>query len=171
MRRTRRRYAEHYAAFAALAGKGLRGPDEDTWTDQVEAELDNLRAVLAWSVAGGEADLALRLVAPLALVGTRIGYTTCAWAAPVVAMPEARAHRLYPEVLAWAGYAEAIAGDLEAGVRTCAAALDAAAGLGVDERAMCRVFASAAAVVAYRIRHRAMAPPLRAEGGGGPHDR
>jgi hypothetical protein len=72
--------------------------------------------VSAWSEAAGDADLARRLVAPLALVSTRIGNTTCAWAAPVVAMPDARTHRLYPEVPAFAGYPEAIAGNIEAGV-------------------------------------------------------
>jgi predicted ATPase len=39
-----RRHAQYYQAFAAAADRGLRGPDEVSWTEQVERDLDNLRA-------------------------------------------------------------------------------------------------------------------------------
>jgi hypothetical protein len=139
----RRQYAEHYKAFAERAGVGLRGPEEATCTERVEAELDHLRSVLAWSVASGQADLALRIVAPLAIQSTRVGYATGSWAAPVVAMPEARGHRLYPQVLAWAAWAQSVAGERELAAQTAREALDAAVALSVDERALCRVWAAA----------------------------
>jgi predicted ATPase len=145
----RRRHAEHFAVFSAAAGEGLRGREEVAWTERVDAELDNLRAALGWSVAMGEVDLALRLVAPLAVSGTRTGYTTCAWAASVKAMHGSPSHGLYPQVLAMAGYAEASNGDLDAGMRTCRAALQVADATGIDGRATCRVLASAAAVATY----------------------
>jgi predicted ATPase/class 3 adenylate cyclase len=65
----RRRQADHYAAFSELACPGLMGPDERTWTDRIEAELDNLRAVLSWGLdvpAQADADLALRIIIALA---------------------------------------------------------------------------------------------------------
>jgi predicted ATPase/class 3 adenylate cyclase len=145
----RRRHAEHYVAFAAEAGYGLRGRDEVAWTVRVEAELDNLRAAHTWSVASGNADLALRLVAPLALNGTRVGYASSPWTEPTLALPDAPAHPLYPEVLAWAGWVAMIAGDLDRGIRLAHEALDAAAATSIRESSMCRVLCSACGVASY----------------------
>src|SRR5439155_15144704 len=44
----RRRHAEYYADFCERAGPKLDGPDELAWARRVEAELDNIRAVLRW---------------------------------------------------------------------------------------------------------------------------
>jgi hypothetical protein len=148
----RRRHAEHYASFAEAAGEGLRGRDEAVWTTRVEAELDNLRAALAWAVASGEADLALRLVAPLSLSGTRVGYVTGTWASSVVQLPEASAHPLYPVVQAWAGWAANVAGDRQAGLRLCRQAVEAADAAGLGGRALCRVLALSAGIAAYAFR-------------------
>jgi len=147
---TRRRHAEHYAQFASAAAEGLRGRDEIVWTRRLEAELDNLRAALGWSVAVGDADLALRLVASLSAAAfTGIGYDAATWAAVVVAMPGARGHHLYPEVLAWDGFATMTAGNAEAGMRTCLAAVDAASRAGTDERSVLRVFRPAMTVASW----------------------
>jgi predicted ATPase/class 3 adenylate cyclase len=45
----RRRHADHYAGFAADAGAGLVSPDELAWVPRLGAELDNLRAAVAWA--------------------------------------------------------------------------------------------------------------------------
>jgi predicted ATPase/class 3 adenylate cyclase/DNA-binding winged helix-turn-helix (wHTH) protein len=136
----RRRHAEHYADFATVAGAGLRGPREVTWSARVETELDNLRAGLAWSVAAGDAGLALGLVAPLTIAGTWVGYTTGRWADDALTMPDASRQALYPEILAWAGWAAAVAGDAERGVRLTHEALEIAAGSSLDAPSMCRVY-------------------------------
>jgi hypothetical protein len=48
---TRRCHARHYAATAAAEiGAGLRGPDEVLWRRRFEADLDNLRAAVAWAL-------------------------------------------------------------------------------------------------------------------------
>jgi len=148
---TRRRHAEHYAQFATAADDGLRGRDEIVWTRRLEAELDNLRAALGWSVAVGDVDLGLRLVASLSTTAfTSFGYHDAgAWAAVVAAMPGARGHPRYPEVLAWDGFAAMTAGNAETAMRTCLAAVDAAGRPGADVRTVLRVFRLTLAVASW----------------------
>jgi hypothetical protein len=135
--------------FAATAGLRLRGTEEAAWTDRVESELDHLRAALAWSVDHGDTDLATRLVTPLALHGTRVGDATAAWSDPIVAMSEVQIHPLYPQVLAWVGWTKCIAGDQDHAARIGREALDAAARIGIDERALCQVLASVGPIYSY----------------------
>ena len=66
----RRRHAEHYATFAEAAGPGLEGPDEAAWFPRFDAELDNLRAAVAWALDAdnpSDGELGLRIIAPLAI--------------------------------------------------------------------------------------------------------
>jgi predicted ATPase/class 3 adenylate cyclase len=53
---TRRRHAEHYAAFAEAARDHLYGPAQLATQDRLEAEHDNLRAALSWSLGSQAAD-------------------------------------------------------------------------------------------------------------------
>jgi predicted ATPase len=53
---TRQRHAEHYAAFAERAGEKLDGREHVAWMDRLEAEHDNLRAALSWSLEPRAAD-------------------------------------------------------------------------------------------------------------------
>jgi predicted ATPase/serine/threonine protein kinase len=50
------RHAEHYAAFAEQAAQQLNGREHLAWLDRMEAEHDNLRAALSWSLETGAAD-------------------------------------------------------------------------------------------------------------------
>jgi predicted ATPase/class 3 adenylate cyclase len=52
----RRRHAEHYTAFAERAQEQLGAPEHLTALDRLEAEHDNLRAALAWSLEAGAAE-------------------------------------------------------------------------------------------------------------------
>jgi predicted ATPase/class 3 adenylate cyclase len=141
--RVRSRHAELYAGFAAEAGQGLRGPDEAVWTRRVEVELDNLRAALAWSLAAGDVDLALGLVAPFGTVhSTRAGYAASPWVEAVLALTDASAHPLYPQVLAWSGWIAMNAGDVERGIRVTHQALEATA-TSSSQRSRCWVLRSA----------------------------
>ena len=66
----RRRHAEHYAAFAEASGLGLEGPDEAVWFPRFDAELDNLRAAVAWALEAddpSDGELGLRIIAPLTM--------------------------------------------------------------------------------------------------------
>jgi predicted ATPase/class 3 adenylate cyclase len=141
--RFRDRHAEYYAGFAAEAGQGLRGPHEAVWTRRVEVELDNLRAALAWSLAADDVDRALRLVAPFGAVHTtRAGYAANPWVEPVLALADAAAHPLYPQVLAWSGWIAISAGDVERGVRVTRQALEVTA-TSSSEQSRCQVLRSA----------------------------
>jgi tetratricopeptide (TPR) repeat protein len=62
---TRRRHARYYLALAERARPRLTGPDQASWLDRLEAENDNLRAAIGWSLDRDDAEVALRLVAEL----------------------------------------------------------------------------------------------------------
>jgi predicted ATPase len=79
-----RRHAEHYAALAEQAHDQLYGPAQLAALDRLEAEHDNLRAALTWSLAPGPAaipdtervDIGLRLVEALAAFWHQHGHAT-----------------------------------------------------------------------------------------------
>jgi predicted ATPase/class 3 adenylate cyclase len=99
----RRRHADHYTAFVADAGIGLKGADERAWLERVEDELDNLRAVVAWSLDGDDPEAAVIIVSSLALQGLRIEATVGAWAAAVAQSRRAERLDRYPVALAFVG--------------------------------------------------------------------
>ena len=63
---TRAAHRDCYLALVETADTHLRGPDEAAWLDRLEAEFDNIRAALAFSVADPDsAEPGLRLAAGL----------------------------------------------------------------------------------------------------------
>ena len=82
---TRRQHAEHYTAFAERAQEQLDGPAHLTALDRLEAEHDNLRAALAWSLEipaaelagdGERAAIGLRLVQAMTTFWYQHGHAT-----------------------------------------------------------------------------------------------
>jgi predicted ATPase len=61
----RGRHARYFAGLARRADPELRGPDQMHWLARLDAEEDNLRAALAWSLESQDAETALRLCAGL----------------------------------------------------------------------------------------------------------
>ncbi len=61
----RRRHAEYFRDFAEEARTFARGPRASEWLDRTEAELDNLRAALSWSIERGEGVLGLTIAEAL----------------------------------------------------------------------------------------------------------
>ena len=49
---TAARHCQHYAALAADANRGLKGPEQATWLWRLEVELDNIRAAMAVTFTG-----------------------------------------------------------------------------------------------------------------------
>ena len=59
-------HRDHYLSLVETAAARLRGPDELHWLDRIEAEFDNIRAALAFSIADPDsAGPGLRLAAGL----------------------------------------------------------------------------------------------------------
>jgi len=63
---TLRAHAWHYCALVEIARPQFLGPHQRTWLDRVEADLDNVRAALAWAERRGEVELGLRIATALA---------------------------------------------------------------------------------------------------------
>jgi predicted ATPase/class 3 adenylate cyclase len=66
--RWRQAHAEHYAVASREVGEGVVGPDHMLWVGRLRADVDNLRAAVAWALERDNADereLALRILAPL----------------------------------------------------------------------------------------------------------
>jgi predicted ATPase/class 3 adenylate cyclase/DNA-binding CsgD family transcriptional regulator/tetratricopeptide (TPR) repeat protein len=59
-------HRDHYLSLVETAAPRLRGPDEHRWLDRIEADFDNIRAALAFSIADPDsAEPGLRLAAGL----------------------------------------------------------------------------------------------------------
>jgi predicted ATPase/DNA-binding SARP family transcriptional activator/DNA-binding CsgD family transcriptional regulator len=61
----RRRHAEYFLALSEQAAPELWGPEDKAWLERLEAEHDNLRAALSWTLGRREAEPALRLAGAL----------------------------------------------------------------------------------------------------------
>jgi predicted ATPase/class 3 adenylate cyclase len=102
---TRQRHAEYFVALAETAHAQLHGRERGAWLDQLEVEHDNLRAALAWALAGGDREIGARIA--IALVGrdgdglwSNMGYRRegLRWLGAVLAQRDA----LAPGIQAWA---------------------------------------------------------------------
>jgi non-specific serine/threonine protein kinase len=61
----RSRHARWFLGFAESAEPALLGGEQAHWLRRLDAELDNLRAALAWAIDADQAELALRLASAL----------------------------------------------------------------------------------------------------------
>jgi non-specific serine/threonine protein kinase len=125
----RNQHLDFFMHWAEQAGPRLRGPQHLEWLNRIEAEHDNLRADLEWSLAQAErGEDSLRLAGSLFLFWHQRGHVSegRAWLARALANPAtpragaARARALYA-----AGYLAHIQGDTTA----AKAVLEESAGL------------------------------------------
>ncbi len=97
----RDRHLSYFLNLAEHAGQAMRGPDQILWGERIEAEYDNLRAALEWSVASRQTEAALRLLGALGWPWEVSGHYREArrWLDRIRALPDAAD---YPEQLAQA---------------------------------------------------------------------
>jgi tetratricopeptide (TPR) repeat protein len=57
----RRRHARAFAAALEHAEDGLHGPETGVWLDRIDADRENLRAAIAFALAAGDGETAMRL--------------------------------------------------------------------------------------------------------------
>jgi predicted ATPase/DNA-binding CsgD family transcriptional regulator len=90
-------HAAYYLTFAERGDLALRGPEQDVWLKQLEAEHHNLRRALHWFVEHGEAEGALRLSSALSWFWYLHGYLSegCGWLERVLALPGASGRTRY----------------------------------------------------------------------------
>ncbi len=105
-----RRHAAHYLHLAEQADVLRAGPDERVWVDQLELDLDELRAATRWSDQHGEVDLALGIYVALyelaAFQGHREIFT---WIDPTSRRYRASGALLAPAALAMRALAHDVA--------------------------------------------------------------
>jgi predicted ATPase/class 3 adenylate cyclase/Flp pilus assembly protein TadD len=104
-------HAEYFLRLTEEAEPELKGPDQLEWLERLEAEHDNLRAALSWSLGGADAELGLRLAGALWYFWSFRGY--------------------FSEGRGW--LEEAIAGNVKAPPMARARALRGLASLAVDQ--------------------------------------
>ena len=126
----RRRHATYYVGLAEAAGPHLRSREMLEWTNVVARDIDNFRAALDWAVETPSPDVALRLVASLAVQG-RIGDLAMDWASTASAIPGGDDHALLPAVAAWAGWGAIMTADFERAEELVRVAERAQAALGL----------------------------------------
>lgn len=130
-----RRHAEYFAEVSERAGEGLRGPDESRWDLVVETELENMHAALRWAISAQQADLAVRIVAGLAVSGPRLGIPFGAVAAEAAQLDGAVGHRLHPLCFSSAAWSACLRGDIDLGRSLSVRALEVGHGGSGDTEA------------------------------------
>src|SRR5258706_6306293 len=70
----RRRHAEYFVELAERAEPELRLAGCEHWSGRLEQDLENIRAVLEWSLSGGDVEMGIRLAGALCLFWYGNGY-------------------------------------------------------------------------------------------------
>ena len=123
----RRRHAGHFARFTERIAPGAHGPDEVAVTAEIIANLDNLRAAVAWSLDSdepGDVGVALGIIAFLALQGNNnrtLG--TGAWAVDASGRVDEGPPGIRCAVLGAAAFEVGMRGDVDEALRLATAAL------------------------------------------------
>jgi hypothetical protein len=134
-----------HADLARVVARGLGGPHEHEWMQEIDASFDDVRDAHRAAVATGDVDSALRIVIGVReYAWRRIRYEHLAWADVSVSMPGARDHELFPVVLGIVAYGHFVLGELDAAMDVGARAVAEAVRLssltaGLAERALANV--------------------------------
>jgi hypothetical protein len=95
------RLIAYYVAWIEAADAGIRGPDERSWNERLDAEWTNVRHAFLGAVATNDVDGAASLVAHACWwASQRIRHEVGEWARTLLAMPDFERHPQRPVVLA-----------------------------------------------------------------------
>ncbi|MGE5171506.1 MAG: ATP-binding protein [Rudaea sp.] len=99
------RHRAYFLELAEAAEPQLIGKDQQAWLDRLEAEHDNLRAVLARSIAGGDVAVGMRLANAFARFWLVRGYLTegRGWLSRLLAASPDADEAARAKALNWAG--------------------------------------------------------------------
>jgi predicted ATPase/DNA-binding CsgD family transcriptional regulator len=128
---TQRRHAVYFVELAERAEPDLRLVGYEYWSGRFELELENIRAVLEWSLRGGDVTLGVRLAGALCVFWHGNGYHVEGrrWTQQLLERLDEVSLVYQPKFLINAGYL-AFLRDLEAGKPLFVRALDTARDLG-----------------------------------------
>ncbi|HXN60231.1 MAG TPA: hypothetical protein VN886_07220 [Acidimicrobiales bacterium] len=146
------RHARHFVAAAEAAGDGLEGPDERMWRARIEADMENFRVALRWSIANGDVDSALGEIYALSNVYALNASPFGLLVLEAAELPQAVGHPLRAAALACAAMTLAIQSDVEAAsvyVRETEAELASLGGSPDSAKFRCRVRGCLTTPVAY----------------------
>lgn len=135
-----------HAELARVVARGLHGPHESQWMDELDASFDDVRDAHRNAVAAGDVDSALRIVIGVReYAWRRIRYEHLTWADATVALPGASEHELYPVLLGVVAYGHFVRGELTAAIEVGEQAVAEAQRLGsltagLAERALGNAF-------------------------------
>ncbi len=128
---TQRRHAVYFVELAERAEPELRLAGYDYWSGRLELDLENIRAVLEWSLRGGDVTLGVRLAGALCLFWYGNGYHIEGrrWTQQLLERLDEVSLVYQPKFLLSAGHL-AFLRDLDAGRPLFVRALDTARDLG-----------------------------------------
>ena len=120
-----------HAEMSRAAARGLNGPHEVQWMQELTASFDDVRDAHRAAVASGDVDSALRIVIGVReYAWRRIRYEHLAWADVTVDMPGASEHALFPVLLGVVAYGHFVRGELEQAIEVGLRAVSEAQRLG-----------------------------------------
>ena len=130
--RTRSRHAMWCASYAeSVAATHSAAPDDVEWEDELDREVDNLRAAFTWAVDTQDSDTALRLLGNVAVPGiSNLALAFRSGADAAIALPGASEHLNLPAALAAAASFANQRGEQDLALRLCDEALAAERRLG-----------------------------------------
>jgi tetratricopeptide (TPR) repeat protein len=122
----RGRHTQWYADFARTVGRGLYSPEEGVWSERLRDEVDNLQVAVAWAVAAGETEAAMRIGASFPRQGSQRPLLGTAYLAEqAMHVRGADEHPLRARVLAEAAWATLARGDPVAAEQLLRESIDA----------------------------------------------
>jgi predicted ATPase/class 3 adenylate cyclase/Tfp pilus assembly protein PilF len=122
----KRAHAEYFLTLAEKADAELRGANQLEWLERLEAEHDNMRAALSWSLERKEAEVALKLGGALWLFWLLRDYHSEGrrWLEEALAMDGAGSPESRAMALAGAGWLATEQGDLDRAKEACQEGLE-----------------------------------------------